>query len=203
MATLPLEDVIEQGVEQLFREVFTITNTLITSSTDKNRLINEYSKATTGQEVIYPVAFLTPTLFELNLESYSPKKAARHGVYGKLNSASDTLTNTKVLPVKTSYEITLLTPDRTYLKKFMSKWLFAGINNTLGFTVDYDGSTFDIVVAVDPSMSIPQKDNTLDIVNQFELVTNMIVQGYISGGSREVSLLNQKIKPTFSVNPIP
>lgn len=93
----------------------------------------------------------------------------------------DTVGSLYALPVTLSIDVTYLDTDRSRLLLFMSRWLLAQAKGSLNFTLKYDGIPVDVQVKPDTTLTAPQREMAIDVVNQYEFSGQLTMRTYVTG----------------------
>ena len=162
-----------QGLLARFTDVFGLTTNFLTTS-DKYRLAT-----TLARDVAYPLAYLRLTTLGRSDTGFNPRSLYQHGVLSKTTDDGVVATRYPVVQTTLNFEFILLVADFYLLLEYCSTWVESDINGQLNFTLSYLGLDFDIKVAVDPELTVPEKDVAVDLPGVYEMTANVSVKGYI------------------------
>ena len=183
----PVEDFIRQGLNNRFKNVFG-TNLLFTNSSDQKLTLaklREKNSGTTGQSPgvgsDYPYAFASLTEMGLMASpSYKPNTLLRRGLTAMAATDSRVAYKLELIPATTSYEITFISNDFEQVKSFAKSWLFAKVGGWLKYSIVYGVANLDINVEPEERITIPQKEAAPSEVQEYSVVTSVVVHGYLS-----------------------
>lgn len=173
----PIEAITEAGLGQRFYQVFGF-ELLFTNAPDRKKVVAE--RLLQNPQSKPPFAFASLQTLAKSDTRYSPQTLMRRGLYG---SATHDMTQTyrlRMLPATTTYQITFVTKDLDQLKQLAKRWLFAGVERSLNFSITHGVADIDITVDLDPEMSIPPRSGGIEESPEYEATANLRVDGYIS-----------------------
>ena len=176
--TVSIQQVTIQGLLRNLQDTFKAPAHLLTTS-DRWRLAQIVNQFKT-KGVALPLIFLKPSNFALSTTSYNPGSLRRRGIYGGISSDSSTVLNIPAIPVDMTFEVVYLTTDFYEVLEYCSTWLLASRDASLNTTVTYSDVDIDIKVIVDPSISVPERDNSADVPNTYELTSNLNIATYFT-----------------------
>jgi hypothetical protein len=172
----PIEAFIYKGLADRFYQVFGAVLTYTTSQDKKAARAKMLGNKDTG----YPMAFAVLKTIAVDETRYSPKSLLLRGVTSGASSDSKLTYKAQFVPVVISFEITFLSQDIKEVTALAKEWIFASIGGYLKFSVSYGVVDLDIGNDLDREVQIPEKKAGLSDVNEYEMITNMRVLGYLS-----------------------
>lgn len=205
----PIERMILQGVQQTLSDTFQIPSERIVffASTDRMRIADRVAKMHQGLEgsVKWPVLMIHMNSMSLGMvdqmHAYNTKSLARHGQYLKMAESQERILKSNLVPVVMELEVVFMTDAFDAAFGYASAWLANAVHNRANFTVTYSNVGIDVRCEMSPTLSTPDREESIDMPNVFEYLSNIKVAGYISDqhpdGSSYVQILR---KPTVSVS---
>ncbi len=128
-----------------------------------------------------PQMFLRLVSMGTNQNSYNAGALAVQGVYGALKEGSNVKNRYRFQPVTFGFEVILVAQSFEDIFRFARNYLLFGVvRGALNFTLNYDGIAIDVRVQTDDSVQAPEKDASVDVVNLYEMTTNLQMNGWIS-----------------------
>ncbi len=178
---ITLDKIIIRGLALRIKDWFNLpSDPLFYSTTDTWIQLNEKSKQTNTQ-LTYPQLLFKLTSTEIRTDGgYNQKALMRHGPLGSLNSSNTSQRRLTPLPVNLTFESTFISDDFKEIRTYINNWMYAANIKTLNLDVTFDGVTFSIQVEPDSSISVPDKDYSVDQVNNYQVVSNIVVHGYMT-----------------------
>lgn len=178
----PVEALINTGLAQRFHEVFgTVLH--YSTSVDKKATLQ---KILGNEPPKYPIAFAAFKGLALDTTRYAPTAMLRRGVISAPSHDNVTASRLTSLPSITTFEITFLTDNIRHVTAFAKRWLFAGVEGSLKFTVSYGVVDIDIHIDLDQEVNIPEKPDGVTEVGEYEIVLGLRVHGFHSKGLDKV-----------------
>lgn len=178
---MQLEKMILGGVQRKVKSNFALAqDPVLISTNDRWRLADRFKDQRDNKESIkLPQAFLRLTSLKLDTDSYNPAVLLRHGLYAPAKAGDDVVRKYHVIPAIYSFEFIHISEDFYDMLGFSKRYILATRNRSgLNFNLSFDGIPIDIQVNVDDEVSVPEKDNQLDVPNVYELTANFYVRGY-------------------------
>jgi hypothetical protein len=175
-----IDETLEGGLKEDQKKNRQLISGLITSN-DRYAVIENIAKQYNSDNP-FSFPFLALQIETLTLETnggYAASPFFRNGQYIRTD---DNGYLAKILrPVPTTFDCTIvfLTDDFWQAFTFCSKWM-QGVEDrsVLNFTLLHLGIPFTISVELNTSITFPQKDNTLDMVNLYEISAPLRILGY-------------------------
>jgi len=181
---ITIEQITLRGLARRMQKVFDIKYTpLMIVSNDRWPLINDFFKLKLKRDrgVDLPIIVFKPGTFEVDSTGYNVKSLLRSGVYANGTAdANSFVSKLEVIPVKYNMEVTCITDDYKFASKYFNRWLFASVTKKLNMNVNFCGFSFPTTVACDSTITVPQKDNSPEAINVYEIESTLIVNGYMS-----------------------
>lgn len=183
----PVETFIKQGLQVAFRRVFD-TELTITNVSGKREILQKRAQ---GRALKYPLAFAELSTLALNPTNYRSTPLLRRGMVGQ--TTSDNLGTFKVplISMSSTYQILYVTNNFAQAELFGKLWLMAAAGGFLKFSVEYGVVVLDITTELDRQVNFPQRDSSPDAVEEYEVTTSLVVEGY---GSHDKLILEQAAK---------
>jgi hypothetical protein len=175
---LPIEDMIRSGLAERFLGVFGVP-LLFYNGPDVKRVANEHLKKYSRPN-LYPFAVAKATSFSLTENSYRAQPLARRGIYGGASHDSLLTYKLKLVPASTAYEISFYVQDGRSAQFYGKKWLFASARKNLKMSITYGVADIDINVKLDPTFSVPQREDGTTGVKEYICLSNITVEGFMS-----------------------
>ena len=184
---MQLEKMILTGVVQRLQKAFRLQEqpTFISSS-DRwhlaDRIAGQHKGDTKSQGTLkLPQLFLHMQSLGLNHESYNPGSLSMMGTYGQRRENSNTVRRYTLLPAVYTFELIHISQDFWDMFKFSRDYVLHRIQRSdVNFTVNWDGKGLDVRVMPDDTLSTPDKDASVDVINTYELTANLQVLGWIA-----------------------
>jgi hypothetical protein len=179
---MQLERMILAGVVQKVHRNFRLASepTFI-SSNDRWRLADRIRSADGKPVMAMPAVFLQLKGLELNTDSYNPGLMMRHGMYSPSAAGNDVVTKYPMLPVYYKFDLIHISQDFFDMLLFSKQYMLATRDRSgLNFNLMFDGIPIDIRVSTSDQVSVPEKDNALDVANVYELQAELTVSGWCS-----------------------
>lgn len=173
----PLEALIEAGLGQRFYQVFGF-ELLFTNAPDRKKVIAERLRQNPQSKT--PFAFASIQTFSKSETRYSPQALLRRGLQGNATHDKVQTYNLRLIPVTSTYQITLITTDLDRLKLASKRWLFCHVERSLNFSITYGVSDIDISVDLDAELSIPPRTGGIEEAPEYEATANLRVEGFMS-----------------------
>ena len=175
-STTSVESLINSGFARRFHQVFGLP--IFFSNTPDKRAVA--AKVMQDKNLKYPLAFASFTSRSLAENRYSPHSLLRRGIYGNATSDNVQTFRLRMLPVTTSFGLTLLSEDWDTIDKFTKQWLFCVQEGSLKFSLTYGVVKIDIHVDLDREVQFPTRSGGLDEPKEFELTSAFRIEGYIN-----------------------
>jgi len=159
-------------------------NVLWISSNDIWANITEIQKQTNNQDYSFPYCFLKLMAIKAidasdNL-NFLARNLYRMGIPGKVDATNSSYIMHKFITADFEVEVTFVTDDYDEVKKFINKWNFVSVEKRLNTNWVYDGISLSVRVELDGNISIPEKDNSVDAINYYEVKANLVIRGFMS-----------------------
>lgn len=149
------------------------------STTDRWRLAKVLAQLK-EKNVALPLVLLKINTFSLTATTYNPRTLKRRGMYGNGTDDGNALVSIPMLPVDLQFEVIYLTTDFYDTLKFASDWMFAATGSDLNMTITYHNVDVDIKAQLETTIQVPEKDNSSDIANLYEMSASLTVNGYVT-----------------------
>ena len=172
------------------------------STTDKWHVLKQLDGQTNTFQYPYMFLHLTGVSLPEQGESYNPKALLRAGVYGVIDDSKTTYRRHRIIPVKMSCEVSFLTNDFWQSMAFVNAWMFSVLKKDLNFNVKFDDVSYSIQVELDSTLSAPDKDNAVDIPNNYELIGNIYIKAFFSENKAIVDVERYPIFRNLVVTPV-
>ncbi len=180
---MQLEKMILNGVQQRLQKAFNLPEapTLIPSS-DRwhlaDRIKGQHRGDTSNQGTLrLPQLFLHMQMLSVNHESYNPMSLQAMGIYGSKKEESTAVKQYKPLPAVYSFELIHVSQDFWDMFRFSRDYLLRWVERSdMNFTLNWDGRPLDVRLMPDDTVSTPDKDASVDVVNLYELTANLQVK---------------------------
>lgn len=153
------------------------------STTDRWRIAQLLDKQK-NKPVTLPTIFLKIGNASLTTTTYNPRTLARRGMYGAGTDDKNVINNVPLVPVDLQFEVIYLTTDFYESLAFVSNWMFAATSADLNMTVEYSNVDIDIKSQLEPNLTVPDRENSSDVPNLYELSGTLTINGYFTNGSR-------------------
>lgn len=175
----PIEDYILKGFQERFTEVFGCMSILIAAE-DKAVALEA---AFEGQTPVVPYAFLKPTSFATNTNSYNRRALARHGLV--ILKHEGITHKVKLTPVVFDIEVEYITDRfqgyKNSAMSFSRRWMMTLSQNHLRFAFQYGNVQFNIAdITMQESVPITPRGNPVENVTQYSILTSVQIKGYVS-----------------------
>lgn len=177
----PLDKLIKDGFALQVKRQFR-ADTIFVSSPDKLRTLQQLKG---NSPVEYPYIFLNVQSWSAASDRYNSNRLARQGIPVTLNSDGTQFKTVRIIPVNFEIEVTFITNKYSGVELdtvdgFSRRWFFARRNGSVNFTVNYGLSNLQISYTVTESLSIPPRESPTDQESVYQVVGNIVLQGYIS-----------------------
>lgn len=172
----PIEAFVYKGLADRFYQVFGTVLTFTTSTDKKAARAKQLGNKDSG----YPMAFAVLKTLAIDETRYSPKSLLLRGVTSNASTDSMLAYKAQFIPTILTFEINILSQDMKEITALAKEWLFAAIGGYLKFSVSYGVVDLDISSELDREVQIPEKKTGLTDVNEYEMITNIRVLGYLS-----------------------
>ncbi len=181
----PIEKMVKEGLVQSFRRVFD-TDLTITNTSNKRELV---AKRSQGRPIKYPIAFAELSSVSLPSQgTYKAQALMRRGLVGQATSDNLGTFKLSMIPMDSAYQILYITNDFSQAEKFGKTWLMAAVGGFLKFNILYGVADVGISLELDRQVSFPQRDASPNAVEEYEVTTNLVINGYASHDA----LMNQQ-----------
>lgn len=171
----PIEAFVQEGLQQRFQQIFGFP-LVYSNSPDKKAT----AKRLLGQGLKYPLAFASVSSDGLTKDTYRPHGLWRRGLVGGMAPDRSHALRLNLIPVTTEYEITFLADSLPQVRRFTKLWLLSLVQKGLKFSVTYGVADLWINVEQADIVQVPQRQDGLQEVKQYELVTSLTISGYMS-----------------------
>lgn len=179
MQLVPLEEFVFEGFSARFKQTFG-TIIAITNEHEKRRTIDRLKN---GEQMSYPYAFAKITGTDSTQNSYNPQQFVRRGIETVVAQDKNNVYTVRCMPI--SFEMDLeyhtnafLGPDSVML--FVKRWNMAARGGYLKFTINYGRLKLGVGVTMQPSTSIPEKENAAEQENVYIVQTQCTIHGWVS-----------------------
>lgn len=173
-----IENLIVAGLGQRYKQVFNIP-LLVTNAVNKKQAFVALQKNNTDLKLPFAVAsYSEHSITEQG--SYAASPLLRRGLHGSATNDNVQTYRLGLLPVTTSFQLTVLVASLEEANLFAKRWLMSAVEGSLKFTVKYGIADVDIHIDLDRSVAIPQKTDGVDSPSELEVTTNFRVNGYMS-----------------------
>lgn len=177
---ITIEAITIRAFAKKLKDYFMLPNIpLMINSNDKWRIIQSIYKQK-QIKISYPILSFRIGTMEINTEGYNNKSLNRMGRLGSRTSNDSHATRIEPIQTRTNVEVSYWTDDYHQLSHFSNLWLFASVTKTLNMNIVFDGHEFPTHIEPDSAITMPQKDNSPDMINLFELESTIIIKGYMS-----------------------
>lgn len=172
------------------------------SSSDKWHVLKQLQTQTGVFQYPYLFLKLTNAAIQDAGMSYNPKALLRAGVYGGVDDSKTTYRRHRIIPVAMQCEVSFLTNDFWQSMAFVNAWMFAAVKKNLNFNVKFDDVAYSIRVDLEANLATPEKDNSVDLPNNYEMVGTLTIHAYFSENKAMVDVERYPIFRTLHVNPV-
>lgn len=175
----PIENFIFAGIVDIVKSVFKTSKVTFISTSDRFRISK--LRESVEKNLTPPQCFLHLTSMTIDPSNRGNVRAmARNGTYTSTTKDENAVRNIRIIPVQFNVEMIYITPDFAEGVRFAKRWLMSSQRGSLHFTVNYDSVAVDIPIHLDPSVNVPDKDTSAEVINTYEYLTTMEVVGYMS-----------------------
>ena len=137
-----------------------------------------------GKTLSFPLMYLKLAGMSRDLErpGYNQRSLARHGIYVRTDDKDrEYARKLHLMRVDMNFEVTFQVQQQDDALGFSALWMTLGQENRLNFTVNYLGIAVDIPCKLDTSISIPEKETSIDeALNIYEFTASIVVEGYVT-----------------------
>lgn len=177
----PVDTLIKAGFAQQMERQFRAP-AIYVSSTDKLRTLQHLLG---NAPVVYPYIFLNVQTWSAASDRYNSNRLARQGIPVTLSSDGKQFHTARVIPVNFEVEVTFVTNQYSGIELstvdgFSRRWFFMRRNGSINFTVNYGLSNLPVAYTVTESLSIPPRESPTEQESVYQVVGNIVLQGYIS-----------------------
>lgn len=159
-------------------------NVLWISSNDVWANITEFQRQSGNQDYSFPYCFLKLNTIKAidasdNL-NFLARNLYRMGMPGRVDPVNSSYLIHRFIPADFEVEVTFITDDYDEARKFINKWHFVSIEKRLNTNWVYDDISLSVRVDLDGNINIPEKDNSVEAVNYYEVKGNLTIRGFMS-----------------------
>lgn len=177
---ITIEKMTIRGLSMMLAKRFDLKREpIFVSSTDKWNTINNLRKQK-DPRAEFPFITMKMQGIEVRTEGYNVRTLNRIGQHGLMNDSANMMYKNEPLPVNIVMEVTYLTDDFYNMITFANRWLYAAVTKNLNMDIEFDGVNYSIQCEPDSNVTVPEKDMSIDMVNQYEFVSTIAVKGYMS-----------------------
>ena len=183
---MQLEKMILTGVQQRLQKAFQLADLpVLISSSDRwhlaDRIRGQRQGNTANQGTLkLPQLFLHMQQLGVNHESYNPGALSINGIYGQRKNGATSVKRYEPLPAVFTFELIHVSQDFWDMFRFSRDYILRWRSRPdLNFTLNWDGRQLDVRVMPDDTVSTPDKDASVDVVNIYELTANLSVKGWV------------------------
>lgn len=174
----PIENLIVAGLGQRYQQTFNIP-LLVTNAVNKKQAFVALQKNHSALKL--PFAFASYSEHSITEQGgYAASPLLRRGLHGSASNDNVQTYRLGLLPVTTSFQLTVLVASLEEANLFAKRWLMSAVEGSLKFTVKYGIADIDIHVELDRSVAIPPKTDGVDTPSEIEITTNFKINGYMS-----------------------
>ena len=183
-----IERMILSGVTSKLQTAFNLKNEpVLISSNDKWNTADRLKSQTVGNTesnkgvLQLPLCTLRLSQLSVNPMAYNIQSLAKYGTYSALAEGSTVYTRYQFIPATYQFELAYQCQDFFQMLAFSRNCVaFSYQKKTLSFSLNYDGTPIDVRVQLDDTITMPDKDAVVDVVNMYDLVTMLTVYSYIA-----------------------
>lgn len=170
---------IDTDLESDYRQ---LVSGLITSN-DRYTVIEKIRKQQNAEKSFqYP--FLGLVIENISLDFNAGKNAYSNFITGQHVLTSDTNYLNKIIrtvPVVIECSTVFITDDFWQMLAFASKWVIgSNERSTLSFEIGFHSIRISVIIEFNTNLAIPQKDNTLDTLNIYEIIGALSIKCYMT-----------------------
>jgi hypothetical protein len=133
-----------------------------------------------NNRIKYPFGSLLLKQWTESTERGSTNAASRRGRISVITTDQKRFYRVHYLPVDFDVECKIVTNDYAEVLRLANSLMFSRRNGWLKFAAAYGGNSFDISVLPDSSVAFPESSGDQDSAKEYELMTSIVVGGYIS-----------------------
>ena len=180
MKQIPIERLIIKGLMESIGNKFVLepSQVRLISTTDKWKLINIISNK--DKKITYPMVFVSLESVAIKVDAYNHKSMYRRGAYGNPDEGNTSVPRYTIVPTDTVFEITMITNDFIGTMNYINNWILNAVGNHLNFTQVYQGMHYDVKIGMANDISVPKKENSIDLPSHYEIISTLTVSGYTS-----------------------
>lgn len=201
---MSLAEMIILGVSQRLSDLMDVPakRILPISTNDRMRVAQRVADMKNNGKLELPMIMLHTTTMSRgdqnqDLTGYNARSMSRHGVYTARNDNQTAITRLHLVPAVYEMEVIYLTDSYTAGLTYGSNWLAHSIRGRMNFTLRYNGLPIDMQVHMAPSVTVPERDESVDVPNFYEYDSGIQVVGYVDStcpdDNATVPLVNQII----------
>lgn len=188
----PVENFVFSGVQQKFAEKFGCP-AVWSTSTDA---IQQVAKAQGGRnQISYPYLVLTIDSYTIASDRGNIKNQALRGAQSVVVTDERRTFKVHYMPVNFDISVDFKTNNYAQVSSFVSRWLFARVLGWLKFDIQYGTHHFGVSVEPIDSVSVPKRDASPEVVQEYVVTATAKVLGYIS----MPELLEQQIVDNLTI----
>lgn len=184
---VPIEEEIVRGLMYWTCQTFNMQdgiNLFYAATTTKAVQAAQQRAQRDGRALEWPIMYMKLSEATRNVgnTAYNPRSLARHGVYVTTDT-KDREYARKLHPMRVdmTFEYNFLVDDTRRALSFISSWMTLGQEQKLNFTINYYGVGMDIACRLADSVSVPEKETSVDeAVNVYEFTTSILCEGYVT-----------------------
>lgn len=208
-----IEEEISRGLLMWFGDGFGMKdseNLFYSPTTTKAIAAAKAVRERTGGTLKLPIAYMRLTdLTRDGVVGFNPRSLLRRGLYAVTDSDDqEYVRKLHLARVDLTYEVVYLVEDHRSMLRYCSNWMVLGQENKLNFTVSFYGTDIDIACRLSPSISIPERETSVDEqLNVYEVRASIVVEGYMTSQhadhDSDVSLVRKMavgFRPVVSVD---
>lgn len=182
-----IEEEISRGLLLWFAEGFGLKegeNLFYAPTSNKALQAQQQKLKAQGGTLTYPLVFLKISDVNRAVQTtgYNPRALARHGVFVRTDD-KDRMFVRKLHPMRVdwTFDVLYVVESHEDAMTFVSLWMTLGQENRLNFTINYYGTAFDIAVRLADSVTVPEKETSVDEqIQAYEFQTSLVVEGYMT-----------------------
>jgi len=149
--------------------------------TDDVYRVEEYLQKTQGEQVSYPLLFITLTAMEVSTDRQGAKQLARQGVYSTVKGGKSVY-SLPLIPVDYWFHLRLITQDYGTVFETIRKLLFSSVGRAptfFNYTLTYMGCQIGIKVMHEGHTTFPQRENQVQAINTYQVESEFRLLGYV------------------------
>ena len=186
----PIDKFVLHGLQKKLGQLFSCT-CILTQSTDRKRILSEISEKQGGLK--YPYLFVRVSTIT-RIVDHATKAAVLNGSIVSTQEDGHAY-RVHYLPVILTVETTYITNSAQNTQSFANDWLFARDSGQAAFNVNYGHTSFPVQISLDESVSLAERDASLDSVQEYQVTGSLSCRSWISRSY----LVNQEVATKVSV----